>query len=61
LALVVNGFWSAMPYPSATPCFLQKPDYEHGGTDEALAEILAADSFNFLMGLLSGFCANKVS
>jgi non-heme chloroperoxidase len=48
----------------ATPCYLQKPGYEHGGTDEALAETLAAmsaDRVNFLMGLSSGICATEVS
>ena len=29
----------------ATPCYVQKPDYPHGGTDEILAETLAAMGF----------------
>ena len=48
----------------ATPCYLQKPDYPHGGTDEALAETLAAmaaDRVNFLATLSAGVCASEVS
>jgi len=48
----------------ATPCYLQKPDYAHGGTDEALAETLAAmvaDRVNFLAGLSAGVYASEVS
>ncbi len=48
----------------ATPCHLQKSDYPHGGTDEALAETLAAmaaDRVNFLAGLSAGVCASEVS
>ncbi|TDG15341.1 alpha/beta hydrolase [Seongchinamella unica] len=48
----------------ATPCYLQKPDYPHGGTDEALAETLAAmsaDRVNFLAALSAGVCASEVS
>ena len=48
----------------ATPCYLQKPDYPYGGTDEILAETLsamAADRVNFLAGLSAGVCASDVS
>ncbi|EAW31135.1 hypothetical protein GP2143_03403 [marine gamma proteobacterium HTCC2143] len=48
----------------ATPCYLQKPGYPHGGTDDILAETLtamAADRVNFLAGLSSGICATEVS
>ena len=48
----------------ATPCYLQKPDYPHGGTDDALAETLAAmnaDRVNFLNALAAGVCASEVS
>lgn len=48
----------------ATPCYLQKPDYEFGGTDDALAGTLEAmkeDRVNFLVGLSSGVCASEVS
>ena len=48
----------------ATPCYLQKSDYGHGGTDEALAETLgamAADRVNFLAGLAAGVFATEVS
>jgi non-heme chloroperoxidase len=49
---------------AATPCYLQKPDYPHGGTDEALAETMgamAADRVNFLAALSAGVCASEVS
>ena len=45
----------------ATPCYLQKPDFPHGGTEEAMAETLAAmaaDRVNFLAGLSAGVCAD---
>ena len=48
----------------ATPAYLQKPDYPHGGTEEALAGTLAAmnaDRINFLAGLAQGVCATEVS
>ena len=48
----------------ATPAYLQKPDYPHGGTDEALAgtlEAMADDRVNFLMALSQGVCATEVS
>ena len=48
----------------ATPCYLQKPGYPHGGTDEALAETLGAmtaDRVNFLAALAGGVCATEVS
>lgn len=48
----------------ATPCYLQKPDYAFGGTDEALAgtlEAMLADRVNFLVGLSGGVCATEVS
>ena len=46
---------------AATPCYLQKSDYPHGGTEEAMAETLAAmaaDRVNFLAGLSAGVCAD---
>ncbi len=46
---------------AATPCYLQKADYPHGGTEEAMAETLAAmaaDRVNFLAGLSAGVCAD---
>jgi pimeloyl-ACP methyl ester carboxylesterase len=46
---------------AATPCYLQKDDYPHGGTEEAMAETLAAmsaDRVNFLAGLSAGVCAD---
>lgn len=48
----------------ATPCYLQKPDYPHGGTEEAMAETLAAmaaDRVNFLAALSAGVYASEVS
>jgi non-heme chloroperoxidase len=48
----------------ATPCYLQKDDFPHGGTTEALAETLsamAADRVNFLAALAGGVCASEVS
>ncbi len=48
----------------ATPCYLQKADYPYGGTEEALAETLAAmaaDRVNFLAALSAGVCASEVS
>jgi len=45
----------------ATPAYLQKPDFPHGGTEEAMAETLAAmsaDRVNFLAGLSAGVCAD---
>lgn len=48
----------------ATPCYLQKADYPHGGTDQNLADTLAAmdaDRVNFLAGLSAGVCASEVS
>ena len=48
----------------ATPVYLQKPDYPHGGTDEALAgtlEAMTADRVNFLRALSEGVCATEVS
>lgn len=49
---------------AATPCYLQKDDYPHGGTPDALADTLAAmaaDRVNFLAGLAQGICAAEVS
>ncbi|MEM8563330.1 MAG: alpha/beta hydrolase [Pseudomonadota bacterium] len=49
---------------AASPCYLQKSDYTHGGTDDALAETLAAlsaDRVNFLAALSQGVCAAEVS
>lgn len=48
----------------ATPCYVQKSAYPHGGTDEILAETLAAmatDRVNFLAGLSAGVFATEVS
>lgn len=48
----------------ATPAYLQKPDFPYGGTDEALAETLAAmstDRINFLAALSQGICASEIS
>jgi len=48
----------------ATPAYLQKPDFPYGGTDEALAETMAAmsaDRINFLAALSQGVCASEVS
>ena len=48
----------------ATPAYLQKPDFPYGGTDEALAETLAAmsaDRINFLAALSQGVCASEIS
>ncbi len=48
----------------ATPVYLQKPDYPHGGTEEALAETMAAmsaDRVNFLAALSQGVCASEVT
>ena len=48
----------------ASPCYLQKPGYDFGGTEEALAETMNAissDRVNFLMSLASGICASEVS
>ena len=48
----------------ATPAYLQKPDFSHGGTDEALAGTLEAmddDRVNFLRALSEGVCATEVS
>lgn len=48
----------------ATPAYLQKPDYPHGGTDEALAgtlDAMAADRVNFLAALSQGICASDIS
>ena len=49
---------------AATPCYLQKPDYAFGGTEEAMAETqaaMAADRVNFLAALSGGICAAEVS
>ena len=49
---------------AATPAYLQKSDYPHGGTDDALAGTLAAmaaDRVNFLAALAQGVCAVEVS
>ena len=43
--------------------YLQKDDYPHGGTEEAMAQTvegLNADRVNFLMGLSQGVCASEV-
>ncbi|MGK0500240.1 MAG: pimeloyl-ACP methyl ester carboxylesterase [Oceanicoccus sp.] len=48
----------------ATPCYLQKSDYPHGGTEQILADTMAAmaaDRVNFLNGLAAGSCASEVT
>ena len=48
----------------ATPAYLQKADYPHGGTDADLAgtlEAMAADRPNFLRALSEGICAGDTS
>jgi pimeloyl-ACP methyl ester carboxylesterase len=48
----------------ATPCYLQKDGFPHGGTTDALAGTLsamAADRVNFLAALAGGVCASDVS
>lgn len=48
---------------AATPLYLQRDDFPHGGTEEAMAETVAginADRVNFLMGLSQGVCATEV-
>ncbi len=54
-ALVLTG--------GATPCYTQKPDFPHGGTDEDMAGTLAAlnaDRVNFLEGLSKVVCVKEV-
>ncbi len=49
---------------AATPAYLQKPDYPHGGTEADLAgtlEAMAADRANFLRALSEGVCAVETS
>lgn len=49
---------------AATPCYLQKADFPHGGTEEAMSETLeamSADRVNFLRALSEGVCAKEVS
>jgi pimeloyl-ACP methyl ester carboxylesterase len=49
---------------AATPAYLQKPGYPYGGTDEALADTMAAmaaDRVNFLAALSQGVCAEGAS
>ena len=49
---------------AATPAYLQKPGYPHGGTDEAFSETMAAmsaDRVNFLAALSQGVCAEGAS
>lgn len=49
---------------AASPVYLQKSDFPHGGTEQALAETLAAmsaDRVNFLAALSQGVCATEVS
>ncbi len=48
----------------ATPAYLQKSGFPHGGTDQDLADTLAAmasDRVNFLAALSQGVCASAVS
>lgn len=47
----------------ATPIYVQKPDFPHGGTEADMAgtlEALAADRVNFLQGLSQAVCAKDV-
>ncbi len=49
---------------AATPVYIQKPDYPHGGTEEAMEGTVAglhADRVNFLAALSQGVCASDVS
>ena len=49
---------------AASPVYLQKSDFPYGGTDQALADTLAAmaaDRVNFLAALSQGVCASAVS
>lgn len=49
---------------AATPAYLQKQDFPHGGTEDALAgtlEAMAEDRVNFLRALSEGVCASEVS
>lgn len=49
---------------AATPVYIQKPDYPHGGTEEAMEGTVAglyADRVNFLSALAKGVCASEVS
>ena len=49
---------------AATPAYLQKSDFPFGGTEQALADTLAAmsaDRVNFLAALSQGVCATEVS
>ena len=48
----------------ATPTYVQKPDFPHGGTEEDMAgtlAALAADRVNFLHGLSQAVCVKEVS
>jgi pimeloyl-ACP methyl ester carboxylesterase len=48
----------------ATPAYLQKSDYPHGGTEDDLTGTLAAmaaDRVNFLAALAQGICAVEVT
>ena len=48
----------------ASPVYLQKSDFPHGGTEDALAETVQAinsDRVNFLYGLSQGICATEVT
>lgn len=47
----------------ATPIYVQKPDFPHGGTEEDMAgtlAALAADRVNFLQGLSQVVCVKEV-
>lgn len=49
---------------AATPAYLQKPDYPHGGTEDAFVATLAGlavDRVNFLAALSKGVCSRPVS
>jgi len=49
---------------AASPVYVEKSDFPHGGTEQALAETLAAmsaDRVNFLAAMSQGVCASEVS
>jgi len=49
---------------AASPAYLQKPDFPHGGTEEAMSATIAAltaDRAGFLHALSQGICAVEVS
>lgn len=49
---------------AATPAYIQKADFPHGGTEEDMAGTVAglyADRVNVLAGISAGVCASEVS